>query len=160
MKDKVIRAYDHLEEALLFVILTAMVAIIFIQVVMRYVFNNALSWSEELARYLYVWSTWVGVSYSARRGNSPADYHVPGQLASEGEEGSGNHSDNYLDPVRYFRSVPRHRGGQHHRCVWTALLCHAHSHAVLLSLDSSWNGTDDSPFTRVSHNANQKFWTE
>lgn len=68
MKDKVIRAYDHLEEALLFVILTAMVAIIFIQVVMRYVFSNALSWSEELARYLYVWSTWVGVSYSARRG--------------------------------------------------------------------------------------------
>lgn len=68
MKDTIVKIWNHLEEYFLFLILTAMVAIIFIQVVMRYVFNNSLSWSEELARYMYVWITWVGVSYSTRNG--------------------------------------------------------------------------------------------
>lgn len=38
------------------------VVVIFMQVVMRYVFNDSLSWSEELARYLFVWFSWLGVS--------------------------------------------------------------------------------------------------
>ena len=39
----------------------------FIQVVMRAVFNNSLSWSEELIRYIYVWLCWVGISLTQRR---------------------------------------------------------------------------------------------
>ena len=31
-------------------------------------FHNSLSWSEEVVRYLYVWQTWLGVSYAARNG--------------------------------------------------------------------------------------------
>ncbi|NLA90137.1 MAG: TRAP transporter small permease [Synergistaceae bacterium] len=33
---------------------------------MRYVFQNSLSWSEELARYIFLWQTWVGASYAVR----------------------------------------------------------------------------------------------
>jgi TRAP-type C4-dicarboxylate transport system permease small subunit len=29
---------------------------------MRYIFNSSLSWSEEFARYLFVWFSWIGVS--------------------------------------------------------------------------------------------------
>ncbi len=46
----------------------SMIIIIFLQVVMRYVFNNSLSWTEELARYLFVWQCWVGVSYAVMKG--------------------------------------------------------------------------------------------
>lgn len=60
--------WDHLEEFFLLPALAFSVCLIFAQVVMRYVFHNSLSWSEELARYLYVWITWVGVSYSAHNG--------------------------------------------------------------------------------------------
>jgi len=36
------------------------VSIMFTQVVFRYVFNNSLSWSEELIRFLFVWLTFLG----------------------------------------------------------------------------------------------------
>lgn len=45
-----------------------MVFVIFMQVVMRYVFNNSLSWSEEFARYLFVWFSWMGVSAGLKDG--------------------------------------------------------------------------------------------
>ena len=37
--------------------------LVFAQVVMRYLFNFSLSWSEELARYVFVWQSWLGFSY-------------------------------------------------------------------------------------------------
>ena len=58
--------WDHLEELFLLPSLVFSVALIFVQVVMRYVFDNSLSWSEELARYLFVWQIWIGVAYAAR----------------------------------------------------------------------------------------------
>jgi TRAP-type C4-dicarboxylate transport system permease small subunit len=58
--------WNHLEEIFLLPALVFSVALIFAQVVMRYIFGNSLSWSEELARYLFVWQVWLGVSYAAR----------------------------------------------------------------------------------------------
>ncbi len=40
----------------------AMVVILFMQVVSRYVFNNAFSWAEELAIILFVLSTYFGAT--------------------------------------------------------------------------------------------------
>jgi len=69
MKGTLLKIWDHLEEYFLVPSLMLSVALVFIQVIMRYVFKNSLSWSEELSRYLYVWQTWIGVSYSARNGS-------------------------------------------------------------------------------------------
>jgi TRAP-type C4-dicarboxylate transport system permease small subunit len=33
---------------------------------MRYVFSNSLSWSEELARYIFLWQIWLGASYGVK----------------------------------------------------------------------------------------------
>lgn len=33
---------------------------------MRYVFHNSLSWSEELARYLFIWLIYLGISYGCK----------------------------------------------------------------------------------------------
>lgn len=68
MKQTIYKIWDHFEEFLLIYSLMVSVALVFLQVVMRRVFNNSLYWSEELARYLYVWQTWLGVSYAARNG--------------------------------------------------------------------------------------------
>lgn len=54
--------FNKIEENALIIALAIMVAVIFFQVVMRYIFNNSPSWSEEFARYLFVWFSWMGVS--------------------------------------------------------------------------------------------------
>ncbi|NLW07650.1 MAG: TRAP transporter small permease, partial [Clostridia bacterium] len=42
------------------------VVLLFVQVIMRYVFNNSLTWSEELARYIFIWQIWLGASLGLR----------------------------------------------------------------------------------------------
>lgn len=64
---KVLRFIDkHLEEYLLVGSFFVTVTVIFIQVIFRYVLKNSLSWSEELARYIFVWQIWLGASYAAK----------------------------------------------------------------------------------------------
>ena len=60
------RIWDHLEEYFLISSLMVSVALVFLQVTMRYVFRNSLSWSEELARYLFLWQIWVGASFAVK----------------------------------------------------------------------------------------------
>lgn len=51
------------------VLLTAvMVATIMLQVFCRFVLGNPLSWSEELARYAFVWITFLGAAVAYRHG--------------------------------------------------------------------------------------------
>ncbi len=67
MGKKEIKILDKIEDTLLITMFVAMVSIIFFQVIMRYVFNNSLSWSEELGKFLFVWLSWVGISIGHRR---------------------------------------------------------------------------------------------
>ena len=39
------------------------------QVVLRYVFNSPLVWSEELAQYLFIWICFIGWLMASRRGS-------------------------------------------------------------------------------------------
>jgi TRAP-type C4-dicarboxylate transport system permease small subunit len=57
---------DKIEIGICVVLMTLMAIIIFIQVFMRYVMSNSLVWSEELARYLFVWLIYIGISYGAK----------------------------------------------------------------------------------------------
>lgn len=44
-----------------------MCAILFIQVFSRYLLNSPLVWSEELARYIFLWVSFFGLSYGIRK---------------------------------------------------------------------------------------------
>jgi TRAP-type C4-dicarboxylate transport system permease small subunit len=59
---------NNAEEILLVAFIATTVILIFVQVVMRYVFNHSLAWTEELARYLFIWESWIGISIGAKRG--------------------------------------------------------------------------------------------
>ena len=64
---KVLKWLDaNLEKYCCVVLMSLMTLIIFIQVVARYVFQNSLSWSEELARYLFIWLVYLGISYGCQ----------------------------------------------------------------------------------------------
>lgn len=59
---------NYVEEVLLVIMLAVMTVLIFVQVVSRYVFNSSITWTEELARYMFVWLSWIGISLAAREG--------------------------------------------------------------------------------------------
>ncbi len=65
---KILRKVDeNLEEVLLVLLLICMVCIMGVQVLARYAFNQSLSWSEELTQYMFVWSTFISVSYCVKK---------------------------------------------------------------------------------------------
>ena len=72
MKDhkehKILNFFNKFEEVTIIGMFAVMVAVIFIQVIMRYVFHNSLPWSEELGKFLFVWITWLGISLGQREG--------------------------------------------------------------------------------------------
>jgi TRAP-type C4-dicarboxylate transport system permease small subunit len=64
----VLAALGRLEEWLLVAAFSVMGVVLLAQVFFRYVLNAPLIWSEELARYLMVWITFLGINYGIRRG--------------------------------------------------------------------------------------------
>jgi len=62
------RVLDNLEDAVVTVLLSTMVVVVFLQVVFRFLVKASLPWSEELARYLMVWTVFIGASMGAKVG--------------------------------------------------------------------------------------------
>ena len=65
--NRVIDVLNKIEEIILVVLFSAMVLIIFVQVIMRKA-NHSLYWSEELGKFLFVWISWLGISIAQRKG--------------------------------------------------------------------------------------------
>lgn len=59
---------EHFEEAIIVLLMAAMSLLIGLQIFMRYVMGASLSWSEELARYLFIWATYLGIAYGVQKG--------------------------------------------------------------------------------------------
>jgi C4-dicarboxylate transporter DctQ subunit len=57
---------NKFEEVTSSIALTAMAAIIIVQVFARYVLQSSMDWPEELARYLFIYAVYVGSSYAAQ----------------------------------------------------------------------------------------------
>jgi TRAP-type C4-dicarboxylate transport system permease small subunit len=69
--DRLSRRANALIEKALFGLGALMVAVVAAQVFFRYVLNDSLFWSEELARYILVWLTFLGASVAYYRGAHP-----------------------------------------------------------------------------------------
>lgn len=58
---------EYLEEFLMISLLIAMTVIMGIQVFSRYIIGVSLSWTEEITRYLFIWSAFLSVSLCTRK---------------------------------------------------------------------------------------------
>ncbi|MEH7245462.1 TRAP transporter small permease [Neobacillus niacini] len=58
---------EHFEELLLGIFTVIMVIVTAAQVFMRFVLENSLTWSEELARYSFIWLVYLGISYGVKK---------------------------------------------------------------------------------------------
>jgi TRAP-type C4-dicarboxylate transport system permease small subunit len=50
------------------VMLATMVILIFIQIISRELFGNSFAWTEEIARFLMIWVTFLGASFAFQYG--------------------------------------------------------------------------------------------
>lgn len=64
---KITKIYDSLEAYVLVLALAFSTLLIFVQVIFRYVLNDSITWSEELARYIFIWMIWLGTSVSMKQ---------------------------------------------------------------------------------------------
>lgn len=58
---------ERLEETIVAALIGGMSILIAVQVFMRYVMFESLTWSEELARYMFIWLVYIGISYGVKR---------------------------------------------------------------------------------------------
>lgn len=63
---KLLKQMDKLENYVCQLLLCLFVVLLFMQVVLRVVFNYGIPWSEELSRFAFVWFVFLGASYAAR----------------------------------------------------------------------------------------------
>lgn len=71
----IIRASDAADTVLRWAtvgFLTALVGLVVLQVVARYVFASPPAWTEEMARYAMIWAGLLGATLSFKRGFDPA----------------------------------------------------------------------------------------
>lgn len=57
---------ERLEEVFLVILMIAATLLVAAQVVTRFILKVPLPWSEEIARYMFLWLTWVGASYATK----------------------------------------------------------------------------------------------
>ncbi|SFQ19726.1 TRAP-type C4-dicarboxylate transport system, small permease component [Oscillibacter sp. PC13] len=57
---------NNIEKYIIYVVLTALVALMFLQVVARYVFGLAWGWMEQVTRLMFVYVTFAGMSYACK----------------------------------------------------------------------------------------------
>ena len=61
---------EKFEEFFLVIFLICISVVLFLQIIARNVFNNSFTWSQELVRYMFVWSTFLGIPYCIKNETS------------------------------------------------------------------------------------------
>lgn len=55
---------DRFDQAAILVLLSVLVAVVSLQVASRFIFKIPIEWSEEIARFVFIWFCWLGSSYA------------------------------------------------------------------------------------------------
>lgn len=69
---RTVRYLSLATSAVLAVLMAALIALVSVQVVMRYFFGNPLPWSLEVSRILFVWIVFLGAAVAVPRGQYTA----------------------------------------------------------------------------------------
>lgn len=74
------RIFIRVNEALVVLMMMAMVSLVLLNVVTRYGFHFSVAWAEELSRFLMIWVTYLGAGLALRAGNHVAFEYVQSLL--------------------------------------------------------------------------------
>src|ERR1041384_2041752 len=77
-KDEEVVIDHHPEDWLVFLLFWCLAFIVFLQFFTRYILNDSLSWTEEIARYGLMWLAFIGGAVVTRKKS-----HIAGGLLSK-----------------------------------------------------------------------------
>lgn len=77
------RVFVAVNRWLIIAMMAAMVAMVFANVVSRYIWNYSYIWAEELSQYLMVWITFLGAGLALREGRHVAVELLQDRLSSK-----------------------------------------------------------------------------
>lgn len=86
---KISASLNRGQEYLLSVLGISMALLVVAQVFCRYILNSSLFWSEELARYMLVWLSFIGATVAYYRGLHPGVDIVTSRLPQSGQKIAG-----------------------------------------------------------------------
>ncbi|RKX75201.1 MAG: hypothetical protein DRP87_15125 [Spirochaetes bacterium] len=64
---KSVKILENVVKVILIIDITGMIFLMTMQIINRYLFKNPLIWTEELARYFFVWGTILGATIALRK---------------------------------------------------------------------------------------------
>ena len=86
---KAVHTIDHVVNTILrwivMIMLSVMSVVVFAQVVFRIV-HLSIPWSEELSKYLLIWSTFMGAALSVRKGSQVGHEFLQSALPERGQK--------------------------------------------------------------------------
>ena len=80
VEDAEVHIEHYPEDWLAFAVFWALAAIVFLQFFTRYVLNDSVAWTEEIARYGLIWVTFIGAIMVTRRNSHIAVVLLPNLL--------------------------------------------------------------------------------
>lgn len=57
---------ENIERVIILINYVAMAAIIFVEVIRRFLFNEQAAWSSTIPIYLFLWICWIGCTYNVK----------------------------------------------------------------------------------------------
>ena len=66
---KLFRLANRLEEDIICILLAVMTLLVFVEVIMRFVFNTGIMWAQELTLHLSAWMVLFGTAYGIKVGS-------------------------------------------------------------------------------------------
>lgn len=84
--DRLISGYCRILEVITVALLALMVVLVFGNVVLRYLFNSGITVTEELSRWMFVWTTFLGGVVALRHHGHLGTEFLVGRLGPKGRK--------------------------------------------------------------------------
>jgi len=59
---KIANTLEYILKVILFILIILLVFLVFVQIILRYFFSTGIAWSEEMSRFLFIWSTFLAIA--------------------------------------------------------------------------------------------------
>ena len=78
VRRRIFEVLDRVLEGLVAAIYGLSIAVMFVQVVLRYILNSPFTWAEEVSRYCFIWVVYLGAAIASKRAaHIEVDYLAP-----------------------------------------------------------------------------------